>query len=265
MDFFSSPIALLWRHRVLLWQTTRSDIRARYAGSLLGLAWLLIYPLLFLGTYALVYIYLFNARYQIFDANEYVLLIFCGLVPFIGFSEGLGLGVVSVSGNAGLIKNTLFPIELIPAKAVLTSQCTQAGGMCLLVIALGVMGKLTWWALLLPVVWALQLAFTLGIIWILSSLNVILRDLQNTIAVVTLMLMMVSPIAYTAEMIPEGVRPYLWLNPLYYMITSYQDALMLGRWPAHGVLWGLVGAAAVSFFGGFWFFGRMKRVFLDNV
>jgi lipopolysaccharide transport system permease protein len=259
------PFALLWWHRRLLLQTVRNDIRARYAGSILGLTWLFFYPLLFLGAYAVVYIFIFKIRFALFNSNEYVALIFCGLVPFLGFSEALSTGVGSVTSNANLIKNTLFPIDLIPIKSVMTSQCTQAVGMGMLIIVITLLGKLTFWIFMLPIIWLLQVIFTIGVIWILSSLNVYLRDLQNIVSVFILLLMMVSPIAYTADMVPENLRAFLGLNPMYYMIVAYQDCLMLGRFPREGVLGLLLVMALVSFRGGYWFFSRMKEVFADNV
>ena len=272
MGFFIDPILMLWKYRSLIKQTTWSDVRARFAGSVFGLAWLVTYPLIFLGTYAMVYLYVMPVKFpnMLNSSMEYVIVIFCGLVPFIGFAEALSLGVVSVTCNVSLIKNTLFPIELIPVKAVLTSQCTQAAGMGLLLIAIALLGKLSWWILMLPAVWGLQLMFSIGLIWILSSLNVIIRDLQTIIGVVILILMIGSPIAWTVEMIPENLKALGWLNPLYYnplyyMILSYQDVLMMGRWPMHGILWVLMGISMVSFFGGYWFFKRMKKVFVDNV
>jgi lipopolysaccharide transport system permease protein len=263
--FLLAPLALLFRHRSLLRQTVANDIRARYAGSVLGLAWLVIYPLLFLGTYALVYIYVFKVRFALFNANEYVVLIFCGLIPFLGFAEALSMGVGSVTSNASLIKNTLFPIELIPVKVVLVSQCTQAVGTGLLLTAVAIMGRLTIWAALLPVIWLAQLMLSMGLIWILSSLNVYLRDLQNMVSLAVLMLMMVSPIAYTADMVPDSLQPFLRLNPLFYLIVCYQDCLMLGQFPRQGLLWGLLAIAAVFFCVGYWFFGRLKTTFADIV
>ena len=265
LGFFTAPLHLFWRHRMLLFQTTRNEIRARYAGSVLGLAWLVLYPLLFLAGYALVYLYIFKVRFGLFDSNEYLVLIFCGLIPFLGFAEGLSLGVGSVTSNASLVKNTLFPIELIPVKAVMVTQCTQAVGTGLLLITLGLLGKISAWTLLFPVIWFAQVLFTIGLVWILSSLNVFLRDLQNVIAVLVLMLMMISPIAYTADMVPEALRPYLAINPLYYMIIAYQDVLMLGKFPREGIFWVLVLVAGMCFWTGHWVFGRMKRVFADNV
>jgi lipopolysaccharide transport system permease protein len=265
MAFVFAPFVLLWRHRRLLWQTTCNDIRARYAGSMLGLVWLLLFPLLFLGIYAVVNLFIYQVRLGGMDTTGYLTLVFCGLIPFIGFSEALALGTSSVTGNASLIKNTLFPIELIPVKAVLTSQSTQVVGTGLLLIALAATGSLTRWALLLPALWLLQILLTLGVIWILSSLNVYFRDLQNTISLLNLMLMMVSPIAWTPDMIPARLRPLMGINPLYYLITCYQDALKIGQFPRGATLGVLVALAAVAFLGGYWFFTRMKSVFADNV
>jgi lipopolysaccharide transport system permease protein len=261
----AGPLALLARHRGMLGRTAFHDIRARYAGSVLGLAWLVVYPLLFLGVYALVYVYIYQIRLGTLGDGEYVVLIFCGLVPFLGLSEALSTGVGSVASNANLIKNSLFPIDLIPVKSALTSQCTQAVGTLILLATLAAYGRLSAWALLLPVIWLAQLAFTIGVLWILSSLNVVLRDLQTFVPVLVMLLMLISPIAYTVDMIPAALRPWLSLNPVYYMIVCYQDALMEGIFPRDGALWIFGGIAVVAFTAGYWFFGRMKRVFAENV
>ena len=143
VNLFRDPLLLLWKHRQLLRQTTFTDVRAKYAGSVLGLIWLFFYPLCFLAIYAVVYVFIFKVRFQLFGSNEYVALIFCGLIPFLGFCEALGTGVSSVTNNANLIKNTLFPIDLIPVKAVLTSLCTQTVGLCLLLTTLALLNRIT--------------------------------------------------------------------------------------------------------------------------
>jgi lipopolysaccharide transport system permease protein len=76
---------------------------------------------------------------------------------------------------------------------------------------------------------------------------------------------MVSPIAYTVEMVPEALRPILAFNPLYYMIAAYQDCLFRGRFPSREVMAVLTSMSLLSFCGGYWFFSRMKKVFVDNV
>jgi len=266
------PFRLIWTHRLILWRVCWNDIRGRYAGSVLGLTWLVMYPLLFLGIYALIYGSVFRIRFNLGGTTEYIVFIFCGLIPFLGFSEALSSGVACVTANASLIKNTLFPIELIPVRAVLTSQCTQVVGTFLLLIAVAAVGHLTPWALLILLIWPLQIMFTIGLIWVLSSLNVYFRDLQNIVGVVILMLMMISPIAWSIEMVPEPLRPFMGINPLYYLLISYQECLMGaregsvgGHFPRGSIFWGTLIMAPVMFFAGYWFFSRMKRLFADNV
>lgn len=134
---------VLWDHRKMLWATTLADIQSRYAGSVLGMFWLVIYPILMLTAYSVVYVFIFQVRLEQITTPQYVMLIFSGLIPFLGFSEGLGNSVISVTSNASLVKNTLYPIELIPVKAVLFSQCTEVVGLILLTVAVAVTGLLS--------------------------------------------------------------------------------------------------------------------------
>lgn len=259
------PFKFLYRYRVLLWQTTKNDIKTRFAGSLLGMLWLFFYPLLLLGAYAMVYLFIFKVKFHLFNSNEYVVLIFCGLIPFIGFSEALSNGVSSVVSNSSLIKNTLFPIELVPVKAVLVSQSTQFTGMIMLLLVLGVLDKWTVWLPFFLLIWILQILFSIGLIWILSSINVFARDLQSIVSVLILILMLISPIAYTEDMIPSNLQPFLALNPMYYLIVSYQDVLMLGHFPDQSIFLTLLIVSLLTFIFGYSFFIKMKRVFVDNV
>ena len=259
MSFFYAPIILLWRHRRLLWRTVRSDMRARYAGSALGLAWMALYPLLFLALYTSA----LSARTGMAAGPAKAIFVFCGLIPFLGFAESLAGGTASVTSNAQLIKNTLYPIELIPVKSVIVAQGTCIVGTLVLLVGVGVVGKLTWYAPLVIVVWLLQLLLTVGVVWIFACVNTFLRDLQNTVSILILMLMIASPIAYTIDEVPEKMRVILAFNPLYYTITSYQDCLYLGRFPR--TLWALALLSVGTFLVGAWFFRRLKTVLADNV
>lgn len=265
MRLVLQPVELLYKYRSIIFQTSRNDLRARFAGSFLGMFWLIFYPLLFLGAYSAVYIYVFNVRFNLMNSNEYVAIIFCGLIPFLGFAETLGAGVSCVVANANLIKNTLFPIELIPVKAVFTSQATQITGLIMLLSATFFLGKASVWTPFVIVIWVLQIIFSIGLIWILSSINVFARDLQNIVSILVLFLMLISPIAYPVDMIPATLRPLLGANPLYYIIVSYQDVLMYGQFPRDNIFWIFLIFSLITFFLGYWFFSRMKAVFAENV
>ena len=260
-----SAFAAIWRHRALLRRTAWSDLRSRFAGSAFGIAWLFLYPLLLLGAYATVQGTLREPPAGMTSA-EFVLLVFCGLIPFLGFAEALSLGTTAVTGATSLIKNTLFPIEMVPVKAVLVSQASQAVGTAILLVGLAVLGKLSVFCLLFPIVWALQVVFTLGVVWILASANVFVRDLQQIVGLVTLVLMLISPIGFTADgPTADSMRWLLTINPLSYVMGPVQDTLLLGRYPVLHNLEILAVLAFATFAVGHWVFLRLKRVMTDNV
>lgn len=258
-------LSILYKDRQMLMQVTLNDLRAKYAGSFLGMFWLILYPLLFLGAYALIYVFVFNAKFHMYDTNDYVAMIFCGLIPFIGFQESISSGTGSVVANVNLLKNTLFPIELVPVKIVLASQATQLCGMMMIIIATLYLGRASVYTMLCIPFWILQIMFSMGLVWILSSLNVIFRDLQNIVFFILYILMMVSPIAYPVDAVPARLRAFLQLNPLYYIIACYQDVFMNGKFPDTYILVVFLCMSFGSFFIGYYFFTRMKKVFTDNV
>lgn len=227
---------------------------------------MVLYPLLFLAAYAIVFLYIFQSRNPSIGTGwDYILFIFSGLLPFLGFAEAVASGTPSVVTNANLIKNTLYPVELLPVKTVLVAQGTQLVGLIILLIALATMGKLTPWATLLPVLWLGQVMVTIGIVWILAASNVFLRDLQQIVAISMLALMMISPIAYRIDDLPVRLSALLKINPLYPIIACYQDVLFLGQFPRGAAPYMLAAGAVLMFCTGYWYFRRLKQVFAENV
>lgn len=249
----------------MLVQTTRHDLTSRYAGSVLGGVWTFLYPLIFLSIYSVVYIFIFKIRFANMSSSEYVALIFCGLVPFLGFSEAIAASTPSVVSNTSLIMTTTFPVEFIPVKSVLTAACNQTVGVLLLVCSSIYLHKVSGWILLLPLIFLFQVFLMIGLGWILSALNVYMRDIQTTVPLILVMLMMVTPIAYTVDMIPDSIKPFITFNPLYYLVVSYQDVLVCCCWPRHHVLTILGVMSIVTFYIGYWFYHNIQRDFGNNV
>ncbi len=259
------PFKLIWEYRKIIQSITINDIKAKYAGSFLGIVWALVYPILFLSVYFVVYVVIFKIRLNTMNTFDYVILIFCGLVPWFGFAEAIGLGVNAVTSNASLLKNTLFPVELIPVKIVFSSVISQLIGMALLIIVLALKGYMGLMILFLPVILAMQIVFSIGMVWILSSLNVFFRDLGQIISVLLIMLMMVSPIAYTNEMISPGILPYMKLNPMYYLITMFRDVMMINQLPKMYDFSVFLFVSLGVLYLGYFIFSRLKVVFADYV
>ncbi len=252
-------------HRQLLLRVARTELKARYAGSIFGLGWAVAFPLLMLIIYALVYLIIFQIRVPGLSPLQYVLLIFSGLVPFFTTSEALVSGVSSVVSNKSVLSNTVFPIDLTPVKAVLLSQVTMVVGLSVIIMVLIVTSSLSWTIVLLPIIWGLQILALIGLTWILSLINLVFRDLQTLIGLLLFILMVVSPIAYTPEMVPTSLKPLVILNPFAYFVMAYQQILVLGQLP---VWWNMLGVLVVSIglfvLGGHFFF-QAKRILIDYV
>jgi homopolymeric O-antigen transport system permease protein len=252
-------------HRLLLWRVTVNDLRQRYAGSLLGVAWSVVAPLLVLAIYAVIYLEIFRIRVPTLNSREYVVYVFCGLVPYLATAESISTGVRAVIANRSVLNNTVFPIDLTPIKPVLSTQVTMALGMSIVLAAALATGNAHLTLVLLPVIWVLNATWLAGINWILSPINVIFRDLENLVSAVLMVMLVASPIAYTPDMVPSSLKPLLALNPFAYFVVAYQQVIMLGIWPS----WPHLVLLFVLSIGTFWlgssFFARAKRVMVDYV
>lgn len=265
LSFMLRPFTELIKQFRMILRISLNDVKKKYAGSALGLLWAFLYPLLFLGVYSIVYAYVFQVRFLELGTTDYILVIFCGLIPFLGFSESVQTGLSSVTANSGLIKNTMFPIEYVPVKTIFSAQVTQIAGSIILLCALTYFGKLSITTPLMIVIWLLQLMFQIGLVWILSSLNVIARDLQSAIGIIMIMLMMLSPIAYPVDAIPAELTKFVNINPLFSFIVSYQNVLMYNKLPSLRDCGMMLGTAFGFYIIGYYFFMQMKKVFSDNV
>ncbi|WP_019937289.1 ABC transporter permease [Bordetella sp. FB-8] len=258
------PIQIIYRYRHMLYATTRNEIRARYVGSVLGAAWAVIYPFFYLGLYACIYTLVFRVRLNGHTSFEYVLMIFAGLIPFIGFSEALSASTTAVISNKGLIKNTVFPIELLPIKSVLSSSVSMAVGLIGLLIAYAAVGEGSLLDVLIIPIFVMQLLFCIGLAWLISSLTVFFRDIAQMIGIVIQFLMLVSPIGYTLDMIPKSLLPIMYPNPLFYIIEIYRQILFF-----HQIPWKSIAAFSlmtiVIFYLGHFVFSRLKPVFGEYV
>ncbi|TLP61145.1 MULTISPECIES: ABC transporter permease [Pseudomonas] len=259
-----NALASLLKHRQILYSTVVQGLKKRTSANALGALWLLLYPLLFLSLYSLVFVQILQVRIPGLGTLDYILVVFSGLVPFLAFSEAFGVGTTSIVANRDLLMNTLFPIELVVAREVFIGHTSMGVGMLMLWGAVLYHHGLSWTHLLLPLIYLLQIMMVLGLVWITSTLTVFFRDLQQSVPILVLMLMMISPIGYTADMVPQGLKAILLFNPLAWLMELYRACLMqnIVPWEKLGlfalfalVLFGLGGALIL----------RLKPLFIDHV
>lgn len=256
---------LLLSHRRLLFRVAKSELKARYAGSVFGASWAVLTPLMVLGANALVYSVFLRVRVPGRSGLEYILLLFAGLVPYMMTSESIAQGLGSVATTKSVWANTVFPVDLAPPKAVILSQFSMFVGSTGVLIATIATQGFHLSMLLFPVIWLLHVMALTGITWMLSLVALVFRDLQNMVSLFMLLLMVSSPIAYSPEMVPERYRLVMILNPLAWFVRAYQDVVVLGRLPGPAHVAVLLAISLGLFFGGGYFFSRVKPVMLDYV
>ncbi|RME61254.1 ABC transporter, partial [Candidatus Parcubacteria bacterium] len=164
-------LRIIFKNRRLLFSAVLHDLRAKFSGNVFGLVWLILYPLLFLLMYSVVFAHILKVRMPGLGTTDYVLIIFCGLVPFLAFAESFGVGTLSLVSNRNLIRNTLFPVELVVAKDVLVGHASMGVGMALVWVACLYFGHVYLTQFFVLVVFVLQIVFSLGVMWITSTLT----------------------------------------------------------------------------------------------
>lgn len=202
------------------------EFQKKYAGSILGLLWHPLYAALLLGTYSFVYLVIFRARFSEFGSFDYVLFIFSGLVPYLGFSDAVATATPSVKANLSLLRNSVFPIDLVPIRQLVVSIGGLLISLAILVAMIAGGGRLGWHLLYLPVPLILLTVWLAGLVWLTSAAAVLVPDVTYAINLLLLLFLFISPIGYPLTMVPRSARIWVLLNPLTYLVESFRYALM---------------------------------------
>lgn len=262
----ASPLrmaALIVRHAGLLVAITRVELAKRYAGSLLGLAWLVLQPLMLLSAYLFVYLVVFRVRFPGFSQFDYVLYVFCGLVPYLGFMEGLTSGTLAIRQNMHLVKNVMLPVELVPVRNVLVAMAGQIAALGIVLLMVAWNGNLSAGVLLVPVHLLVQFMLVLGLTFVLSAMAVVIPDVSYVLNIILFLLMFLSPIGFRIEMVPAEYHFVLQLNPVYYMIEVYRASILGTGIPDLRIWTVFVAIAVAAFAAGSAFFRAFRGMLLD--
>ena len=257
--------ALLRDHGGLIRAMVRRELSNRYKGSVMGLAWSIITPAVMIVIFTLIFSGIFNARF----GNEgghvgFAVYLFCGLLPWIAFSEGIQRATSVLTENVNFVKRVVFPIEALPVNVVLASLVHQLLGTVVLVVAaLLLEGTVHLTVVFLPVLMLVQLIATIGLAWLMASLGVFIRDMPQFNQLLLMAWMYLTPIFYPEQMIPKRYDWLVRFNPMAPLIRSYRWALLEGRMPDwRGLIFTLT-FAIVCFTAGYWWFERTKKAFPD--
>ncbi len=259
------PYKMIQNHLVLLLKTVGVSLKARYAGSLLGVLWVFLGPALLLAIYGVIYTFVFQVRTPGMEKMDYILYIFAGLVPFLAFSQALTTGAASLVADKALLLNAVFPAELIPLREVLASLVMLGVGLSLVMVIKLFLGGMSLVWLLLPVIIVLQTMATIGVVWLFSLASLVLKDVHQLLTYLIIILLIGSPISYTPSMLSEKLQILILLNPATYYIGSFQSIIVNGVLPPTEYLVGAVLFAFVIFHLSFYVFQRTKNAVMDSI
>jgi lipopolysaccharide transport system permease protein len=261
-----SNLGSLLRYRGLIQSLVARELKARYRGSVLGFVWSFVNPLLLLSVYSFVFTTIMRSQDP--RTTPFAVFLFCGLLPWIWFSSSLTEATSSLISGGNLIKKVLFPAEVLPIVSVLANMVHYLLGLSVLAAFMIAFqhypsaGALLWF----PVVIAVQLVFTLGLAFGLSSLTVHFRDVRDLLANVLTLWFFATPIIYPYFM--PSVSRFLTLfrlNPFYHLAVSYQEILFFGQFGHARSLLLLAALSILVFLGGYWLFDRLRDSFAEAV
>jgi ABC-type polysaccharide/polyol phosphate export permease len=252
----------LWRSRELVRTLVERDLRVRYKRTVLGFGWAVLTPVVFMLVFTLFFQ---RAGHFATGGVPYALFVYTVLVPWTFFAQSVTLGSASIIGNLSLLNKVYCPREVFPIAAMLTAAFDTAIATLVLLVLFPIYeyppSIATAWV---PLLIAVEVAFTLGFTLFVSSVLIYLRDLRYIVPIAIQILLFASPVVYALSVIPAGIRPaYAVVNPLGPVLDGFRRTVLHGQAPE----WGLFGlatlAAMVWLVGGYYIFKRLETGFAD--
>ena len=248
-------------YKEFLKSNVKKDVRGKYKGSFLGVLWSFINPLLSVVVYAVVFHYIM--RFQI---EHYLIYLIAGIIPWNFFSTALNAGMNSILFNGDIIKKVYFPRIILPISSVTSCLVNFLISCCIIVIFSLFSGVgISFCLLFFPLIALIQYIFTLGVVFVLSALEIYIRDVEHIINFFVSMLFYITPILYTPDYVPDKFKILLRINPLSYLIQAYHSIFYYKQLP-NMVDLGIIGIfSIILFFVGYKIFDRLQRGFAEEV
>jgi ABC-type polysaccharide/polyol phosphate export permease len=259
----AAMIVNLWRYRGFIARNAVSDIRNRYAGSAIGVAWNVLHPLAQIAIYSVVFSQLMAERVP--GAGPGFALYLCaGLLPWSAFADCVQRGANAFIENAPYLKKLPIPEQVFVAQSAVAATLFLGISMTLLALATLLIGgrvSISWIGV--PVVLLLLQGFGFGLGLLFSTLNVFLRDIGQVLAIGLQLWMWLTPIVYVEQILPPELQALMRYNPAYPFIDALHRMIVNGEWPAAWqwpVMAAWAGAAPVA---GYLVMRRLRREIRD--
>lgn len=252
----------LYNYRELLKTNVKKEIRGKYKASFLGVLWSFINPLLMVLVYAIVFPYIMRVQ-----TENYLIFLICGVIPWNWFTNVISQGTTCITNNANLIKKVYFPRTILPISTV-TAGLINFLISCIIIVIFVLLGGcgLSWHIVFLPLIALVQYLISLAMIFVLSAINVYVRDVEYMVIFIMNMLFYATPILYSSSMFDKGW--FIWVfrfNPFAHLINAYRDIFYVHEIPNVVNLLILLGVSIIALIIGYMIFKKLEKRFAEEV
>lgn len=261
----AGPLSSVLLNRELIWQLGFREILGKYKGSFFGIFWSLVNPLLLLAIYTFVFTKVFKSRWVEGETTaEFAIALFVGLIAHGFFAECLSRAPGLVVGNPSYVTKVVFPLEILPFPSVMAALFHAAASICILLLAQWVVvGTVPWTAWLFPLVLAPLAVQAIAFSWVLAAFAVYVRDVAQTVSIMTTALLFMSPVFFPLNSLPDYLQGAARWNPLTIPIEQARKVLLWGQWPDWDQLGAYALVSLVVAWIGFALFQKSRRGFAD--
>ncbi|MDY3948902.1 MAG: ABC transporter permease [Bacilli bacterium] len=252
----------LYQYRELLKTNVKKDIRGKYKASFLGVLWSFINPLLQVLVYAIVFPYIMKVQ-----TENYLIFLICGIIPWTWFTTCISGGASCITNNANLIKKVYFPREILPI-SIVTSGMINFLISCLIILIF-VVGSglgLSWHLVFLPLIVIVQYVISLALAFIVSAVNVYIRDTEYAVAFILNLAFYATPVLYSVDMFKGSWLAWIFkLNPMAHLINAYRDMFYVHQIPqlSNLLIWLVIGVVLLII--GYKIFKKLEKRFAEEM
>lgn len=253
-------------HHQLIWRLVVREVTARFQGSMLGVAWMVLTPLLTAAVYTFVFSAVFQTRWGGTQTGpfDFAILLLVGMSVHGVFAEAVGRAPTLIVSQPSYVTKVVFPIEILPLVAILSSLVNAAITIAIVIVGqLALNGVLNWTAIFFPVVLLPFLIFVFALTMFFSACGVFLRDLSQIVTLLVTVSLFLTPIFYPLNAVPGAFRMLMRLNPLTSIVEQSRTVIVFGGLPDFGSLAIYTCCALLTLAASFWMFQRIRPGFAD--
>lgn len=256
------PLRIVWRFRELLLSLVERNLKVKYQRSVIGFAWTLLNPLLVAGVLILVF-----GQFVRIPVPNYWALLLSGFFAWNFSSQMLNAGASVLVEHAALRRAVAFPAEVLIFSAAASRMVEFAIEMALALTLILIFhhGRVPSSLIMIPMLVALLLLITIGLVLALSTVAVFFYDVQHILPIAVLATFYLSPVFYPVSMVPEWMRSVYFINPFAGLLTLFHIVVYEGQFPPVTLLLGVTAVALLIAYGGYAVFNRQKALFAEIV